>query len=386
MVGLIQSIPRLKQALTHARNGDLLRIDESLRRFGVTGVLGEGEVGITSLIEATLRNSAQPVIRIDLLSATNDQDVAWLIAQDLARGVIGFPGFSLLQLPEGLRPNSAQQAFVRFANQVGERLAHFALAGSATDDVTVSEALEGVHVVYEQHVLPPALWIDHLETPALTPRHPLDVGRLLWNVRALAQRMEVPIVLSGHQTTAPLAFGKSGAFHGDGVVVTIGRPGSDVWWTVADALGPSAPPRTWISEMVELTHAHPATMLLAFAMLSDLTDHAHTPLELWQLMLSLDDGHTARAVQHARTLHRLGARILEQIAGGEGPYTHSSGTNVKEIHRAVRRLHEAALITQPRPRVWQVTNPLVAGRLRRYIPSHRGDAVGPEAYDVSGRR
>jgi len=381
LVGLTRTFPHLKAALSSARASDLARIDEGLRSFGITGVHGEAEVGVTSLIDIALRTSQQASIRVDLDGATSELDVAWLIARGIARQVIGYPAFSLLQLRDGLRPTSADKAFLRFADQVGERLARFAVAETPSDDVSVADALRGFQRVFEQHALPPVLWIDHLQTPSLTPRHPLDVDALLWNVRALQQRMELPIFISGHRTATPLAYGETGAFHGDGVWITIDRPTLDAWQAVAASLEDHAPSPAWVAEMVELTHAHSATTLLALSLFVEMPERARTPLDLWQLMLALDDGHLNRALAHARTLHRLAARIFEQIANGTGPYTEPGDASIKEIHRAVRRLHEAGLITQPRPRTWEITNPLVAGRLRGHMPLTTRDAVGSEVHD-----
>jgi hypothetical protein len=381
VVGLTRIFPQLKAALSSARASDLARIDEGLRSFGITGVHGEAEVGVTSLIEIALRRSQQNSIRVDLDGATSDQDVAWLIARGTARLMIGHPEFSLLELPDGLRPTSADKAFLRFADQVGERLARFALAETPADDVSVAEALQGVQRIFEQHILPPVVWIDHLQTPSLTPRHPLDVDALLWNVRSLQQQMEVPIFISGHKTATPLAYGEARAFHGDGVWITIERPTLDAWQAVAASVDSHAPSPAWVVEMVELTHAHSATTLLALSLFVEMPDRARTPLDLWQMMLALDDGHLDRTLAMARTLHRLGGRIFEQIAKGTGPYTEPGSASIKEIHRAVRRLHEAGLITQPRPRAWEITNPLVAGRLRGHLPLTTRDAVGSEAYD-----
>ena len=381
MVGLTRTFPHLKAALSGARSADLARIEEGLHGFGVTGIHGEAEVGVTSLIEIALRASQQSSIRVDLDGATSDLDVAWLIARGTARQVLGYSAFSLLQLEDGLRPTSADRAFLQFAEQVGERLARFAVAETPTADVSVADALRGFQRLFEHQVLPPVLWIDHLQTPSLTPRHPVDVDALLWNVRALQQRMELPILISGHRTATPLAYGETGAFHGDGIWITIERPTADAWQAVAASLGERAPSPSWVAEMVELTHAHSATTLLALSLYAEMPERSRTPLDLWQLMLALDDGHLNRTLAHARTLHRLGARIFEQIANGTGPYTAPGDASIKEIHRAVRRLHEAGMITQPRPRTWEITNPLIAGRLRGHMPLTTRDAVGSEVHD-----
>ncbi len=387
MDGLISAIPLLHGALTAARRDDLGRIDEALLRFGVTGVHGEAEVGITRLIEAAIARAEHPCIRVDLDGATSDTDVAWLLARGLARVILG-PALSMVLLPPGLRPASADRHFIQFAEAAGRRVADLSVSEQATaPDMPVPEVLDAVGRVYEQSVQSPALWIDHLQAPTLTPRHPLDVDALLWNVRTIQQKFEMPVIVSGHRTATPVAYGKRGAFHGDGLWVSIGRPGLAVWLDAADALGASAPTPGWTVAMAEITHGHPATTLLALALSAEFAARRPDPLHLWRFMLSSDDGHVARAILHARTLHRLGGRVLEQIAQGAGPYEDApSDQRRKEIHRAVTRLHEGGLITQPRPRTWEVTNPLVAGRLRREAPSSIYDAspCDPREHEPTG--
>jgi hypothetical protein len=42
------------------------------------------------------------------------------------------------------------------------------------------------------------VWADHIESPRVTPRHPVDAGRILWGVRELHQRQtNVRILVSG---------------------------------------------------------------------------------------------------------------------------------------------------------------------------------------------
>ncbi|MFL5846263.1 MAG: hypothetical protein ACJ762_16365 [Solirubrobacteraceae bacterium] len=380
MERLTEAIPALHIALTAARRRDRALLDEALRRFGVTGVHGEAEVGITSLIAATIDDANHPVIRVDLDGATSADDVTWLLARGLARAVLG-PTLSVLLGPSEMRPTSAQQHYIQFAETVGSQIADLALSdqgmGSSVDAIQV---LDVIGRVYEQSVQPPVLWIDHLQAPALTPRHPVDVDALLWNVRSVQQRFEMPVIISGHRMASPIAYRRSGAFHGDGQWVTIGRPGVEVWTATATALEDFAPTREWIAAMTEITHGHPATMLLALALNVELG--SRPPLELWRIMLSSDDGHVARAVQHARSLHRLGGRVLELIAIGIGPYEDAqTDARRKEIYRAVTRLHEGGLITQPRPRAWELTNPLLAGRLRGEAPTSTDDAAPRQVHE-----
>lgn len=232
MVGITQPVPHLEAALSQARHSDLARIDEALRTFGVTGVHGEAEVGITSMIETAIRVSRQDAIRVDLNGVTSEADVAWLMARGLARCELGSAAFSQMTLPEGLRPTSANQQFLHFAGLAGTHVAELARSEQPFDGVGVPAVLDAMASIYKQNVMPPVLWIDHLQAPSLTSRHPVDVNALLWNVRAMQQQLEAPIIISGHRTATLTAFGQLGAFHGDGRWVTLARPDLDVWGEV----------------------------------------------------------------------------------------------------------------------------------------------------------
>jgi hypothetical protein len=372
----------LHAALTAARHREHAHIDDALRRFGITGVHGEPEVGTTTVIENAIRVSTQDSIRVDLEIATDERTVALTMARELARIIMGRSALSQMAAGD-IAPTSAQRAYVDFAERVGRRVATFAVMEGRSEIVEVTEVLDAIAAVTAQAVNPPVLWIDHLQAPLVAARHQVDVNDLLWNVRGVQQRLELPIIISGSRASSAVAYGEKSAFHGDGLWITLGRPDVEAWRHTARSLDEKAPSPSWVTQMAEITAGHPQSMLLALALSVELPDHARTPLELWQLMLSLDAGHVARAMQHARTLHRLGGDIFEAIARGTRPY---EGARTKseqmERQRGVKRLHEAGLITQPRPRTWEVTNPLVAGRLRGELPLTSGEARPYEVADV----
>ncbi len=379
MVGLTTSIPPLHEALTAARRQEHATIDDALGRFGMTGVHGEPEVGVTTVIADAIRFGGYDSIRVDLEAATDQRSVAWSMAYGLARAVMGRSALGQM-IARDIAPTWARHAYVDFAKTVGPRIAAFVLDEGRSPVVDVAEVLRAIATVTEQRVDPPVLWIDHLQAPLVGARHQVDVNDLLWNVRDAHQALELPIIVSGSRASSSVAHGEKAAFHGDGTWVSLTRPDLGVWQRTAGSLGDSAPPPAWVAQMVDITAGHPQSMLLALALSVEVPAWARTPLELWQAMLSLDAGHIARAMQHARTLHRLGADILSAVAGGIGPYegaTTKSGQ--MERQRAVRRLHVSGLITQPRPRIWEITNPLLAGRLRGAMPRTPGEARPPEA-------
>lgn len=371
MALLTSTVPALHAALSSARRHDVARVDDGLRRFGVTGIHGEPEVGTTSVVEIAIRASGQTAIRVDLDIATSEADVATMLASGLARIELGSDVLSLMAA-EAIAPARVQAEFIAYAQRVGEDVAKLALTSTDAEDRQVRSVLSAIGRVYQSAAVPPCVWIDHLQAPLLKSRHPLDVDALLWNLRSLNHEAEIPILLSGSTAATDVAFSPDGAFYGDGLWIRLERPDESVWQEVARALlgGPSD---GWIHDMSTFTNRHPATMLLALAMTDVLGELP--ALELWQLMLSLDDGLAARAMQHARSLHRLGGVMLERVAQGTRPYEGAATQAQRHDRtRSLKKLHEAGLITQPRKRTWEVTNPLLAGRLRRNLPLDRADA------------
>jgi hypothetical protein len=360
-----QVIERAHHCLTEARRSDRIDIDLAIATLDVTGVSGEPEVGVTTLTQDALRGARSGVVRLDLDGVAGMADVVWLMARGLARLVVSPIDLSLIGLPPDHRPATATRALVTLRRQLGEEIARVAAAGhpSAGDEQLLGPVLDRVADLPAE---PPILWIDHLESPRLTARHPVDVGQLLWDVRARQQRSSMRVVLSCRTVAVGVATDYDAAFYGDGTWLAVAPPGLATWETAVSGLwetrsGP-APDRSWLDALLQLTGGHVATTLLAVVetYCADSSSHPRSLLE--QLTLR-DDGLTARAVQHARSLHRLGSQVLVRIANGLGPYEEAGAANPQEINRAVRALHLGGLITQPKPRTWRITNPLVAARL-----------------------
>jgi hypothetical protein len=86
-----------------------------------------------------------------------------------------------------------------------------------------------------------------------------------------------------------------------------------------------------------------------------------------------------RAFQHACTLHRLGGKILEQVALGRGPYAAAQrgDSPPQEIRKVLGRLQLAGLIRHDS--AWSIVNPLVGIHLRREVST----ASAPD-WDLDG--
>jgi hypothetical protein len=135
-----------------------------------------------------------------------------------------------------------------------------------------------------------------------------------------------------------------------------------MWRDVAQRLGVS----TRVAQaLAGLTGGHPQTMLLALNAIC-LSEDERPPRaeEVLGELAAHDDGLAARAVQHARSLHRLGGQVLEQVARAQRPYgTAQRGkATTQEISKVLARLRLAGLLR--RTDHWTVVNPLVAIRAR----------------------
>jgi hypothetical protein len=125
-----------------------------------------------------------------------------------------------------------------------------------------------------------------------------------------------------------------------------------------------------VAVLARLAGGHPRTMLLALA--------HYRIAERWRRLsaralfdeLALREGQSARrALDQARTLHRLGGQVLQQVARGERPYAAAQrGTaSPQEIRKVLDRLRLAGLLS--RNEGWTVTDPLLTLHLGAQDPS-----------------
>ncbi|MCA1678123.1 MAG: hypothetical protein LC777_03830 [Actinobacteria bacterium] len=374
MIELDELIPLCHRALTHARQDVHEQIAEALVEAGVVGVSGEPEVGCTTVVSSVVR-SRHDAVRVDLDGVSGPGDIAWLVARGLAAIIAGPPHLSLLQGPAEFRSASTRRALLDLQEQLGMTLTDIALSDGPPDKDSSELLAEALGAVEHLASMRPLLvWVDHLEAPGLTPRHPVKVRELLWQLRAIRQRLPLSVLVSCRTPAVELAADRRAAFFGDGLWVTIKRPTVDVWEQVARdlaRLGARGISTRFVNDLFQLAEGHPATMMLGLCERSVSGGSTGSAQRLMLRMASRDDGHTARAMQHARTLHRLGSQVLVEVAHGRKPYRQALGSRPQETNRALKRLHLAGLLTQPEPRRWKVTNPLVALRIRGLVPPFR---------------
>lgn len=359
---VIGGLQQAHAALAASRAGEAQRIADTLRGQHVVGVLGEAEVGKTQTIRQALNLLGRdvPVLHLDLDGAAGDGHIGFLLAKQVVRALLHGADLSLLSVGV-LVPARVEQRRLVLAEILGLGGVDEALREWPSGHYSSTEALRGVEALADQRDL--ILWIDHVEAPRLTPRHPVNTDRLLWGIRELGQRRDrMRVVVSAREGIEGDVVGPQAAFHQQGQWLSLGVPTPVMWAEVADRLSVST---RAAQELAALTGGHPQTMLLALVTL-ELADGGWPSRaeEVLGELAAHDDGLAARAVQHARSLHRLGGQVLTQVARAQQPYgvAQRGSATPQEISKVLARLRLAGLLR--RTDHWAVVNPLVAIKVR----------------------
>lgn len=136
-------------------------------------------------------------------------------------------------------------------------------------------------------------------------------------------------------------------------------------------------PLPWCERVVAHTGGHPASTIEVLAELRALTagqgridpdlPNGYTEQRAASLVeyaiATVSERHydlARRAIEHARSLHRLGSHLLAAIARGEGPYQATPEIPGSEVAKAMVRLHLNGLV-RPRgsQRGWEPTDPRI---------------------------
>jgi hypothetical protein len=350
------------QGLREARAPEAERLAEAIGAGRIVGVLGEAEVGKSALVEQALRSrpAGSALLKLDLDGASGKEQLAFLIAKQIASAFLGGPAFSVLSVG-ALVPASIERERVELSRLIGVDGLDEALREWPSGTYPLKRALAALEQLAGGRDT--IVWIDHPEAPALTPRHPLDVDKLLWGLRATAQGNErLNLVISARDAFDTELLGRDRAFYEQGRWVEVDNPPPEVWSRVGERLEVDG---TQIGELVELTHGHPATMLRALSASAG-DGGKRRGDEVIRDLASGSSALAARASQHARSLHRLGSQVLLQVAMGRRPYaTDQRGASPpQEIRKVLGRLHLAGLIRHD-PGSWSVVDPLIGAVLRQ---------------------
>ncbi len=361
----------LGENLTQARYEDLASIRAGIEQSGLAVISGEAGVGKTELLSYLGRGIERQhmlVVRVDLDGAASVTHLAWHWLRALARALTPPIVLSqLVALPQDMWPSAARRAALMLDDTLGPGRSSIALAdvppdshGRRDDFDLVEDAIALTRKLTESRGQPLLLMIDHLEAPLLTPRHPVELGALLWSVRSIAQTTpQLRVVLAGRPGLERELTAEHAAFYQDGRRVKLGRPGPEVWWRLLPSWAAQV-----LDALMTLTEGHVPTVLAMLDGLDDESPTAPNLRERFAVLAATQGQHAARCVRHARTLDRLGGEVLLAIARGRGPYTGTGYGHPRDAQRAVNRMRLAGLVDHNPVGRWRVTDALVGHQLR----------------------
>lgn len=354
-----------RRVLAAVRAPEADRIRGALRSSRVLTVLGEAEVGKTETLRQALAEDEGHVLRLDLAWAASEEHLAFLLARQIA-SAFPFGAESPSSMRHSPLPSHAEQARSQLAEILGGGLGE-SLRVWPSGRYGWAAALEGVEALAQNHEV--LLWVDHLEAPRLSFRHPVKVGQLLWSMSELVERAcGLRLLVSGREAAGDEALGPRAALRQRGQALSLRAPTVEEWWQVAELL---EAPAEVAAELARLTSGHVRTMLLALTAIAGdaRADRQRGAEEVLRQLAAHDDGLATRAIEHACSLHRLGGQVLTQAALGQRPYANAQrgATTTQDLSKALKRLRLAGLLRHEQR--WTVVNPLVEMRLRWAAPA-----------------
>ncbi len=191
-------------------------------RSGEARQIRAAELPTGSSVSSVRRKSANPdirqavatggvrVLRLDLRSAASEEHMAFMLAREMVNMIA--PGHEPPRLAAVRCPPRWSGPAPRLVEILGGGLQE-ALRRWPSGRFRLPAALESLELLADsQEVL---LWVDHLEAPRLSFRHPLKVGPLLWSIAELAERAAgLRLLLSGREAARPEVDGPRAAFEG----------------------------------------------------------------------------------------------------------------------------------------------------------------------------
>jgi hypothetical protein len=356
----------------------LRQVTTTIAEQPFTGLVGEAELGKTAILNAALRELAGrqwAIVKLDLDGAWSPNRLAWQWALELARAAVGgVPISHLHALDRSVWPTSTRSAVLSLPGALGAETAALAQAPQPAEGIGRDDALraplEATLALAHQRQL--ILAIDHLETPSAAGLRSPDVAELLWSIRAPAQHLEnLRVAVATRPAAQELASGAKSAYHLLGRWLTVQAP------TAQEFAGATGMPLPWCDRVVAHTGGHPASTIEVLAELRALTagrrridpdlPNGYSEQRAASLVeyaiVTVSERHydlARRAIEHARSIHRLGSHLLAAVARDEGPYQATPEIPGSDIAKAMVRLHLNGLV-RPRGsgRGWEPTDPRI---------------------------
>jgi hypothetical protein len=336
------------------------QIERQLQQRRFVGLVGDVGVGKSMLLGNVqtlwgLGSVSYPAV-VDLDGAWGIGRTAWLFFHAAAISIAGPSMSHLAALDEALMPSASRRAGFALHDRFGSEIAQRVLKDQTLPDEP--EVLnESIRAFSELDGA--TLFIDHLEAPGRSRRHPVDVEQLLWQLRSVHQQNpSMRLCVCTRTDAAKLARGRQAPFYEDGIWLTVGPPDREIWEKVSADAWPDmdrATLRRRLGEVLAVTRGQPASTITTISQ-----DVRLSSLEAEQRAAEEFALAAAAWIEHARSLHRLGVHVLVQIAKGEPPYASGGRT---EITRALKALRNAGLVTNVARGEWQLTEPLIASAL-----------------------
>jgi hypothetical protein len=358
------------------------RLSEALERERFVGVTGEAEAGKSHLLAAVARERAGGPLTatLDLAKTYDESHAAWLLLRATAAALVGADTWRrVASAPAATGEDEAFLAVLRALGPLGE----VAMQAQPDEELAFGDVVAALARLAREQ--PVRLVIDHLEAPTLAPRKPhIDPAAILWKVRAESQREpNLQVVVACRPEAVELAAGEHAAFYGDGLWWTAERVDISIWQPMpAERRG-----GVNLDAILELAEGHVSTTLALLA--DERCATAEGPRLVFGELIKASEPLASRCLQHARSLHRVGALLLEAVANWLPPYAVVPTLDAKEAYRGLSVLAAAGLIRRPQRGEWAILNPLVGSALRggtvRYVRSASDQLELTDAVRVSSR-
>lgn len=362
------------------RQDDVAAIAASLGGGGNLIVAGPRRTGKTTVCDAALARLAHDghyVAGLDLFMLADAADLAerLVLASIANRGSLQRLATRARRAGRQLADVAALTATVRARAELGEDLElafHPGLAGNDPDRY-LTYALELPQRIAQADKRRMVLFLDEFQEVA-SPKRPFgDTDRLTKRMRAIFQRSpDVSFLFAGSIehlmrdlfTPAERGLSQFGSFYllapipsevwSDGIAERLAEDGCTIATAALDRLiaaGEGHPRAT----MLIARWTHESSLIDATRRLTD--THVSAGIAAAQ---AADLPKHEQMLQRIRSLGRHAQRLAVRVALSRQLY---NGLNAKVANDTLHALRDAGIIEQTRPRVWQITDPL----LRNYL-------------------
>jgi hypothetical protein len=178
----------------------------------------------------------------------------------------------------------------------------------------------------------------------------------LWELRDLASRGQISLLLSSRPHQQEMLLGSEAPFYGAIQTLQMPQLSPKDWMHAIDrAIAPGD-----LEWLLERTRGRTQTMIETLAAWPTKT----SPRNAWRYAARARIPQAEELLRVSGAIHEFAPRLLSAIAADEPPYPAVVGARPNRIAKALSLLHEVDLIEQPRPRRWQIADPLLGDALR----------------------